>query len=78
MMILDRINEVVTNEIRPALQSHGGDIEIVNFDEETGQVSAKLQGACGTCPFAQETLRLQVEAVLKEKISEVTSVVRAL
>lgn len=75
-MILDKINAVVESEIRPALQSHGGDVEIVDFDESTGQVSARLQGACGTCPFAQETLRMQVEGVLKRHITEVKSVVR--
>jgi len=75
-MILNKINEVVEKSIRPALQSHGGDIEIISFDEVTGQVLARLQGACGTCPYAQETLRSQVEAVLKEEIPEVTSVVR--
>ena len=77
MSLIDRINEVVDKSIRPALQSHGGDVEVVSFDEESGVISARLKGACGTCPFAQETLRMQVEAVLKREIPEVSSVVRA-
>ncbi|NCC95920.1 MAG: NifU family protein [Synergistales bacterium] len=76
MSVIDSINDIVESRIRPALQSHGGDITVVSFDEESGVLSASLRGACGTCPFAQETLRSQVEAVLKEQIPQITSVVR--
>ncbi|SMG44771.1 NifU family protein [Dethiosulfovibrio salsuginis] len=76
MNVMDSVNQLVESRIRPALQSHGGDIAVVSFDEDTGVLSASLQGACGTCPFAQETLRMQVEAVLKEQIPQVLSVVR--
>ncbi len=76
MSVMETINKIVESSIRPALQSHGGDISIVSFDERTGVLSAELRGACGTCPYAQETLRLQVEAVLKDQVPQITSVVR--
>lgn len=76
MNVLESINEIVESRIRPALQSHGGDITVISFDEDSGVLSASLRGACGTCPFAQETLRSQVEEVLKEQIPQITSVVR--
>jgi Fe-S cluster biogenesis protein NfuA len=62
--------------IRPNLQSHGGDIELVGVDEDN-TVRVRLQGACAGCPGAQMTLKMGVERLLKEKIPEVKEVVAA-
>jgi len=71
-----KIKETIDSMIRPALQSHGGDIDYIGFDSGNGVVTVKLTGACGSCPFAQETLRAQVEAVLKKEIPEISRVTR--
>ena len=76
MSTVEAIQKTIEEEIRPALQSHGGDIEYVGFEEETGQLVVRLQGACGTCPFAQETLRVQVESVIKSIVPAIKSVIR--
>lgn len=66
--------EEVMNEIRPRLQADGGDIELVDVDEQTGVVQVKLVGACAGCPMAQMTLQMGVERLLKNRIPEVTKV----
>jgi len=76
MNTVEVIQKVIEEEIKPALQSHGGDIEYVGFEEEAGTLIVRLLGACGTCPFAQETLRVQVEAVIKSVAPAVKSVIR--
>jgi len=76
MSVEKQILSTIEEKIRPVLQSHGGDVEFVEFDEQNGVLKVRLQGACGSCPFAQETLRAQVEAVLKRDIPEIKSVVR--
>ena len=63
--------------IRPALQADGGNVELVDVDEETGTVKVKLVGACGSCPMSQLTLRMGVERVLKENVPGVKEVVPA-
>jgi Fe-S cluster biogenesis protein NfuA len=68
-----KVKEVI-DDISPALQAHGGDIELVNVDKDNN-VSVRLQGACVGCPGAQMTLRLGVERILKERVPEVKSVV---
>jgi len=73
---IEAIQKIIAEEIKPALQSHGGDIEFVGFEEEAGQLVVRLSGACGTCPFAQETLRVQVESVIKSIVPAVKSVIR--
>jgi Fe-S cluster biogenesis protein NfuA len=61
------------DQIRPALQADGGDVELVDFKD--GKVSVKLTGACGGCPMATMTLKKGIERILKEKVPEVKEVV---
>jgi len=60
--------------IRPALQADGGDISLVDVDEETGVVSVKLVGACGSCPASTMTLKAGIERILKDRVEGVTAV----
>jgi len=65
--------EAVLAQIRPALQSDGGDVELVDVNE--GVIRLKLKGACAGCPMATMTLRHGIEQVLKEKVPEVKEVI---
>ena len=62
------------DSIRPALQGHGGDIELVAADDDK-TVKVRLQGACQGCPGAQMTMTMGVERILRERIPEVRQVV---
>ena len=66
--------EKALDQIRPALQNDGGNVELVDVDEAKGIVKVKLVGACGSCPMSQMTLRMGVERVLKEQIPEIVEV----
>lgn len=68
--------QAVINDIRPILQSDGGDIELIGVDEKTGIVTVGLRGRCGGCPHAQMTLQAVVEKKIKELVPGVTSVER--
>jgi len=65
----------VLDEIRPSLQADGGDVELVEVDEENGIVKVRLTGACVGCPFSTMTLQMGIERILKEKVPEVKKVV---
>jgi len=69
----NRVNEIL-DMIRPAIQSDGGDIELIDVDTE-GVVQVRLHGACVGCPASTMTLAMGVERNLKEKIPEVKQVV---
>lgn len=62
--------------IRPSLQTDGGDVQLVDVDEE-GVVTVELQGACKDCPMSQMTLAHGVERFLKDRVPGVTRVVPA-
>jgi len=72
--VRQRVQEVI-DTLRPLLQADGGDIELVDVQEDKGVVSVRLQGACRGCPGAAMTLKMGVERHLKEKVPQVTEVV---
>lgn len=65
--------EAILAQVRPALQSDGGDVELVDVNE--GVVRLKLKGACAGCPMATMTLRHGIERIIKEKIPEIKEVI---
>ncbi len=69
----ERVKQVI-EAVRPALQDHGGDIELVGTDDDN-TVKVRLQGACHGCPGAAMTMRMGIERILKEKVPEVKEVV---
>lgn len=69
----EKVQKVLDEEIRPALQMDGGDAELISVED--GVVQVKLQGACGICPMALMTLVGFVEERLKQRIPEVKEVV---
>ena len=69
----EKVQKII-DEIRPALQADGGNIELIGVGED-GVVKVRLMGACGSCPMSQLTLKRGVEARLKAKIPEIKEVV---
>lgn len=69
----DRVVRIL-NLIRPAVQSDGGDVELIDISAD-GVVKIRLHGACVGCPSSSVTLKLGIERNLKEHIPEVTSVI---
>ena len=55
-------------ELRTALQSHGGDLEVVCIEGKC--VKLKLTGACGGCPHAMVTLKRGIEAALRDQVDK--------
>jgi len=67
--------EEAIQQVRPALQRDGGDIELVDVDA-TGVVKVRLKGACGSCPMSTMTLKQGVEKFLKQQLPDVKEVVQ--
>ncbi len=70
--LFDRVAAVI-ERIRPAVQSDGGDLELVGVTDE-GVVQVRLHGACIGCPSSSMTLQMGIERNVREKIPEVTGV----
>jgi len=65
--------QAVLDQIRPALQADGGDVELV--DVKGGIVEVKLTGHCAGCPMSTMTLKMGIEKYLKQRLPEIREVV---
>jgi Fe-S cluster biogenesis protein NfuA len=73
MTLRERVEQVL-EEVRPALEAHGGNVDLIDVAED-GKVEVALTGACKGCPMSQMTLTMGIERALKENIPEITEVV---
>jgi Fe-S cluster biogenesis protein NfuA len=71
-MLKEKVEDAL-NKVRPSLQADGGDVELVDVDDE-GVVKVRLQGSCAGCPMSQMTLKMGIEKVLKQNIPEISRV----
>lgn len=74
-MLKDKVKEVL-EKIRPALQADGGDVELIDVQED-GIVKVRLKGACAGCPMSQMTLKQGIESTLKQEVPGVKQVISA-
>ncbi|WP_062531400.1 MULTISPECIES: NifU family protein [Olsenella] len=59
--------------IRQSLQADGGDVVLVNVNDE-GVVTLEMQGACAGCPLSSYDMSEGIERILKEHVPGVTKV----
>ena len=65
--------QIALNEIRPFLESDGGNIELVSVDDNV--VKVKLLGNCVSCSVNQMTLKNGVEMTIKKYAPEIEKVI---
>lgn len=65
--------EHILSLIRPAVQSDGGDVELVDVGAD-GVVQVRFLGACIDCPSRSLTLQTGIERNLKQYLPQVTAV----
>ncbi|MBT4209458.1 MAG: NifU family protein [Candidatus Komeilibacteria bacterium] len=70
---LDKLNKIL-DEVRPALERDGGNLELINYDQKKGLVEITFQGACAHCPLADVTLKHLIEAEIKGQMPEIKEV----
>lgn len=71
--MLDRIQVVVDQQIRPALAGDGGGLEIVSLDGLT--LTIRYQGACGSCPSSIAGTLSAIQNLLQAEVDERLTVV---
>jgi len=71
--LFDEVKRII-ELFRPAMQSDGGDVELVDVTED-GVVEIRFHGACVGCPSSNLTLYSGIERNLRQRIPAVKSVV---
>ena len=67
-----KIESIFEKQIRPALQMHGGDVELLDLKDKT--VTIRYQGACGGCPGAAMGTLHMIQSILQEEYDPKVSV----
>jgi Fe-S cluster biogenesis protein NfuA len=70
--IVDQIEAILEEKIRPAVARDGGDIQFHGFKD--GIVYVAMQGSCAGCPSSTATLKGGIESLLKHYVPEVIEV----
>ena len=66
----------VLNELLPYIEADGGWLEYVETEE--GWVKVRLGGACSTCAYSSQTIKMGIEKKLQMEIPDVKGVVQVL
>lgn len=66
--------EIALDEIRPFLQSDGGDISLIGIENGT-LVRIRLEGNCVGCSVNQMTLKSGVEMTIKKHAPQIEQVI---
>lgn len=70
--IVNKIKDILDDEIRPAVARDGGDIIFHGY--KAGSVYLRMQGACQGCPSSSLTLKHGVETILRRHLPDLVSV----
>lgn len=75
--ISQKIIKILEEYVRPAVSADGGNIQFLEYDNQTQQVKVILQGACSGCPSSKITLKNGIENMLREMLQIPTLSVEA-
>lgn len=65
LMTMEAVQDILDDMVRPALQGDGGDISLIRIEDNN--IYVKLVGSCSSCPSSILTMKMGVEALLKEE-----------
>ncbi len=68
-----KIQELIDERINPAVAAHGGQIELLNVDDDS--IYIHMGGGCQGCGMANVTLKHGIEAMIQEVFPEIKHVV---
>jgi Fe-S cluster biogenesis protein NfuA len=71
--MIRKIEKVFDAQIRPALASHGGNVEIVDLDNL--KLYVKMTGGCQGCASSMATLRDGITNLVKKNFPEIVEVI---
>lgn len=68
-----KIQELIDERINPAVAAHGGQIELLNVEDDA--IYIHMGGGCQGCGMANVTLKHGIEAMIQEVFPEIKQVI---
>ncbi|MDO4554935.1 MAG: NifU family protein [Lachnospiraceae bacterium] len=72
MDMLDAVEKVIEERIRPRLADHNGNIEIVSLEED--ELTVRFLGQCSGCPSAYLTIEELVKTEIIKAVPQIHQV----
>jgi Fe-S cluster biogenesis protein NfuA len=73
-ILFEDVQAILDDMVRPALQGDGGDISLLKVEDR--RIYVRLVGACSTCPSSIMTMKMGVEALLKEEFPQMEELIQ--
>lgn len=71
--MIRKLENLFDEQVRPALAAHGGNVEIVDLDNDV--LYLRLQGGCQGCSSSSATLKQGIQTLVKQNFPEITDVI---
>jgi Fe-S cluster biogenesis protein NfuA len=71
--MLAQVEKLFDEQVRPALAQHGGNVEIIDIDNN--KLFVKFHGGCHGCSSSKATLKGGIETLIKQNFPDITEVV---
>ncbi len=71
--MIRQMEKLFDQQIRPGLKAHGGNVEIVDIDND--RLYLKLSGGCQGCASSTATLKDGIERLVKQKFPDIVEVI---
>jgi Fe/S biogenesis protein NfuA len=71
--MLKKLEVLFDEQVRPALAAHGGNVEIIDLDND--KLFVRLSGGCQGCSSSKATLKDGIQTLVKQNFPQITEVV---
>jgi Fe-S cluster biogenesis protein NfuA len=71
--MLKKLELLFDEQVRPALAAHGGNVEIIDLDND--KLFVRLSGGCQGCSSSKATLKDGIQTLVKQNFPMITEVV---
>jgi len=71
--MIRQVEKLLDEQIRPALAAHGGNVELIDIDNDN--VYVKLTGGCQGCSSSSATLKDGIARLLKQNFPDINEVI---
>ena len=71
--MLRKLEVLFDEQVRPALAAHGGNVEIIDLDND--KLFVRLSGGCQGCSSSKATLKDGIQTLVKQNFPEISEVI---
>ncbi|OIQ16813.1 MAG: hypothetical protein BM556_14220 [Bacteriovorax sp. MedPE-SWde] len=71
--MIRQVEAILDEQVRPALAAHGGNVEVVDIDNN--KLFIRLQGGCQGCTSSSATVKDGIQRLIQQKFPEIEEIV---